>query len=148
MKRSFKVATVFTGAACTAVLAPAAHAAPLAPGATAKITPADTTANNCTAAEAKWVHLYYTAAEHHSTPACFGGDGSYYLGNNRRFTELCAGNNSGRVYFHSISPATGEPNYYSAPFGEKVNSYWLSLFSDIVSAVSITGQYHNGNSTC
>jgi hypothetical protein len=39
MKRSFRVATVFAGATCTAV---AAHAAPLAPGATAGVTP-DTT---------------------------------------------------------------------------------------------------------
>lgn len=96
MRKSFRVATVFTGAAaCAAVFTPAAHAAPAAPGATAGITPKALTHNNCTAGELDWFHLYYTAAENHPTPACFAGTGTYVISSNKRFAFFCAGNNSG-----------------------------------------------------
>jgi hypothetical protein len=96
MKRTFRVATVFTGAAaCAVALAPTAEAAPAAPGATTTITPETITANNCTAGEWNWLHLYYTAAEHHATPACFGGTGVFNIPGNKRFTRFCAGGNIG-----------------------------------------------------
>jgi hypothetical protein len=98
MKRSFQVATVFTGAAaCAVALTPTAEAAPAAPGATTTITPKTITANNCTAGEWNWLHMYYTAAENHPTPACFGGTGVFKIAGNKRFTKFCPGDNSGAI---------------------------------------------------
>jgi hypothetical protein len=131
MKRSFRVATVFTGAAACAVgLAPAAHAAP-ANGATAKITPRGITANDCTAGERDWAHMYYTAAENHRTPACFAGTGVFTIPGNKRFTYFCPGNNSGYIYFKG-----GRANQ---SFVADHNSYPLD--SDIVSKISITQHF-------
>lgn len=103
MKRSFRAATVFTGAAACAVgLAPTAHAAPAAPGATAKITPA-ATANTCnpylTATHS--VHLYYEPSENHPTPACIYGIGITTWGHGKRFEAYCAGWYSGYMSIHS-----------------------------------------------
>jgi|SRR5215472_1935317 len=89
MKRAFKVATAFTGvAACATVMAPAADAGTAVPF----------TANNCTLAEANWVHLYYSVNQHHPTPACFGNNGANRLTNNQKFSAICTGNNSGEYY--------------------------------------------------
>jgi hypothetical protein len=104
MKRSFRVATVFTGAAACAALAPAAHAASAAPGATARITP-DTTAHDCSKgsttiySRTNEVHLYYSSKEHHTYPACIFGSGSPIIwGRGKRFGSYCAGAWSGYLY--------------------------------------------------
>ena len=99
MKRSFRVATVFTGAAaCAIALTPAAEAAPMAPGGTAKITPA-TTGGNCNPSlSTTSLHLYYTPAEHHSLAACFAGGGTFTIGKGKKFQFYCAGQYSGHLF--------------------------------------------------
>lgn len=100
MKRSFRAATLFTGAAaCAVALGPAAHAAPVAPGATARITP-DITGGNCSPPTVidSSVHLYYEASQKHPVPACFNGSGTWTLGKGKRFASYCAGAFSGYLY--------------------------------------------------
>jgi hypothetical protein len=97
MKRSFRVATVFTGvAACAAVFAPAAEAAPAAPGVMTRIAPDTVTAYDCSVANTA-LHLYYTPSESHSIPACFSGTGYWYVGTGKRFDAYCAGDYSGSL---------------------------------------------------
>jgi hypothetical protein len=113
MRKSFRVATVFTGAAaCAAAFAPAAGAAPVAAG----IIPKPITANDCTAGELDWAHMYYTAAENHTIPACFAGIGTYWIAGSKRFTYFCPGNNSGYLW----------TNYGSIPFSAGPFSYHLN----------------------
>jgi hypothetical protein len=98
MKRSFRVATVFTGVAtCAVALAPTAEAAPTAPGATTTVKP-NITPRHCSAGLGPWVHLYYSPGERHTTPACFGGVGASPIAHTR-FSSICAGNNYGAVYY-------------------------------------------------
>jgi hypothetical protein len=110
MKRSFKLATVFTGAgALTGVFAPAALAAPANTAAVAKpdIGPAkECGANN--GGVSNWVHLYYPNNDH---PAeCIGGAGTLPV--KATIRSFCAGNNNGYVtgnlpfHFHPSSPRT------------------------------------------
>lgn len=126
MKRSFKVATAFTGvAACATVMAPAAGAA----------TTMRDTAMNCTANTAPWVHLYYSPNQHHPTPACFGNNGANFITHGQKFSELCTGNNFG---FFVISGAT-------SPFGsgERLSGPPLRF-----TEVFISGHTKNFNQTC
>lgn len=130
MRKSFRVATVFTGAAaCAAVFAPAAGAAPVAPGATGEITPKAVTGNNCTAGEWNWTHMWYTTSEKHSIAACFAGTGTYPIPGNKKFSYFCAGNNSGSL----------NTNYGYLPFwaGSKI----LGLSSAVVHSVRLW--HHN-----
>ena len=101
MKRSFKVATVFTGAAaCAVALTPAAEAAPVAPGATAR---PDTIGGNCNPSLAQVaLHLYYTPSESHYLAACFSGEGTYWLGHGKRFAYYCAAQSSGYLYIGGV----------------------------------------------
>ena len=97
MKRSFKVATVFTGAGAAAGLfAPAAMAATAHPAAGAKPDIGNWQvcgANN--GGVSKWVHIFYPNNDH---PAeCIGGAGDKY--ENTTIYSFCAGNNRGEVYF-------------------------------------------------
>jgi hypothetical protein len=107
MKRSFRAATVFTGAAaCAAGLAPAAHAAPMAPGATASIT-----AHNCGQSNSYSLHLYYALSENHPVPACIGSRNGrsgavqeqVFFGAGKRFAAYCAGAYSGDLIIHGSS---------------------------------------------
>jgi hypothetical protein len=128
MKRSFQVATIFTGAAaCAVALAPAAGAAPLTPGNTARITP-DTTARNCTSTFTSSVVLYYTPSENHSKNACVKGIGFVYLGQGKRFTAYCAGAYSGFFYINGNRRSFTEGSH--------------PLYSQAVSAISITKDKH------
>lgn len=92
MRRSFRVATVFTGAAAAVTaFAPAAEAAT---GALAA--PAGAGAGNCTTANTQDLVLYYTASEHHPTPVCVSGFGYVPIGNRHtRFKSYCGGRYSG-----------------------------------------------------
>jgi hypothetical protein len=136
MKRSFRVATVFTGAAAAAALAPAAaaYAAPVAPGATAGIAP-DITGGNCFtgAPFTSSTVLYYAASENHATGACFASKGTYTLGTGKRFQWYCAGQYSGHLWIDGSKRAFTE-GYHR-------------LFNASVSKISIskvdTGQ-HSG----
>jgi len=106
MRKSFRVATVFTGAAaCAAAFAPAAGAATPAPGTTTRITPTGITPNDCTPGEWNWLHMYYTTAEKHPTPACYGGTGVYPIPGNKRFTKFCPGDNSGALFSAHNDPS-------------------------------------------
>jgi hypothetical protein len=134
MKRSFRVATVFTGAAaCAVALAPTAHAAPAVPRATAN----GIIANDCTNGEWNWLHMYYTAAERHSVPACFGGTGVFKIPGNKRFTGFCPGNNSGYIQPKSHGRVSFVGGGYS-----------IHLFSEIISKVSIVQHFAGGSSSC
>lgn len=123
VKRSFKVATAFTGvAACATVMAPAADAAvPL-------------TAMNCTAALGHWVHLGYSKNQHHITDACFGNNGWNYLTNGQKFSSLCTGNNWGRFI------ASGTQIYWGPSF------LWPFSHPMAITALYISG--HAGNFSC
>jgi hypothetical protein len=138
MKRSFRVATVFTGAAaCAVARVPAAQAAPAA-GATAKITPQGITANDCTAGEWNWAHMTYTAAERHPVSACFGGTGVFKIPGNKRFTYFCPGDNSGYIQPKSHGRVSFVASENQIP-----------LFSEIISTVSIIQHFGgHGSSRC
>jgi hypothetical protein len=101
MKKSFKVATVFTGVgAVTGICAPAALAAPATlPVPTTKVCGA----NN--GGVSTWVHLFYPNDDH---PAeCVGGTGN--ADENATIYSFCPGNNSGFIYgTHSFSFAPGQ----------------------------------------
>lgn len=127
MKRSFKAATAFTGAAvCAVTMAPAAGA----------VTAVPETAQNCTAATATWVHLYYSSKQDHPTPACFGNNGPNYLTNGQKFSEMCTGNNYG------IIKVAGEIEAFNS------NALWIFAPPLKVSSVWITGHTAKYSHTC
>jgi hypothetical protein len=130
MKRSFRVATVFTGAAaCAVALAPAAEAVPVAPGTTSRITP-DTTARDCTKTFTSSVVLYYSSKQNHSVNACIAGIGFVYFGQGKRFASYCAGAYSGFMYVNGTR----------RPFTEGSHP----TYGAAISAVSITRDNHRG----
>jgi len=111
MRRSFQVATVFTGAAAAvAAFTPAAGAATPAPGATAKVTP-DAVAKNCTGdlGNTMSLVLYYTNTKH--APACVAGTGKVAIGDGgATFNSYCGGFWSGYLWIkhaeHKFAPGT------------------------------------------
>lgn len=108
MKRSFRVATVFTG---TAALTGAFGA--MAAAAYARDIPVsgDTHQQNCSL-DANYVHLYYPAAADHG-PDCFGGIGKLSFSPHVTFYGICGGNNGGIVYGYS----TGRSDGWKIKFG-------------------------------
>jgi hypothetical protein len=101
MRRAFKVATVFTGAAaCAAAFTPAAEAAPMTTAKTELITP-DTAHHDCAVGPATTSAVFYWLPSAHHGPTCVGGDPDYdvntSLGGNA-FSKMCAGNNYGEFY--------------------------------------------------
>jgi hypothetical protein len=128
MKRSFRVATVFTGAAAVAALAPtaAAQAAPIALGAALT----GGYAGNCpdpSGGIADTV-LYYASSENHYSPAaCFSGTGIKHSFAAKRFSWYCAGQNYGYMW------VGGQKLPFT--FGDH------NLYKQYVSAVEITGVY-------
>ncbi len=101
MKRSFRVATLFTGAAAAVALTPAVNAVAMPDNAAQvpkgqEVTP-NITVENCNSGTRQWIHLYYTAAEDHG-PTCLGHPGTYIVPNhNTVFQSFCAGNNFGHI---------------------------------------------------
>jgi hypothetical protein len=131
MKRSFRVATVFTGAAaCGAALAPAAHAAAVAPGATAALRPETTHAGNCPAGETNSVRLYYTSSENHPTPLCAHGvsiaSPSTWGTTGKRFSSYCGGEYSGYMFL------SGVPAHFTA------GTAFHSLHRHVISGIDIS----------
>jgi hypothetical protein len=144
MKRSFRVATVFTGAAAAVALTPALNAVAM-PGNVAQVpkgqevTP-NITVENCNSGTRQWLHLYYTAAEHHG-PSCFGHPGSYTIPNSRTaFASLCAGNNNG-----FLLGITRSGFFESVPFGPPDARLLLNGMTDVT--VTLTGGQSDSN-TC
>ena len=117
MRKAFKVATVFTGAAaCTALFAPGAEAATATAGKPQLIMLPDTTHKNCTIGPRTTSTVFWWPASKNHGPTCVGGGGDYdvstSLGGNV-FTSYCPGNNFGIFLskggdIRSYSPGTGK----------------------------------------
>jgi hypothetical protein len=136
VRRSFRVATVFTGAAAALTgFAPVAGAATVTAGATGAVTP-DTTVGNCIGTGTQDLVLFYTAAESHKTPACIASKGGKTkIGTGRlRFSQYCAGEYSGYLWVN------GSKKGFTSGFHTLHES-------PIVSYVSITKSVHK-NTTC
>jgi hypothetical protein len=121
MRRSFRVATAFTGVAAATAFTPAANAA-----VTHAVKPA-IVEENCNSGTRQWIHLYYPASAHHG-PICFAHPGTYPLGGNL-FTSVCAGNNYGAVFGH-YPGHTGRSVFRSfGPGGTVIVDFDVSLVS-------------------
>lgn len=129
MRKSFKVATAFTGAAAaTAMCAPAAGAATVAP---------DVTHYNCNAPTFWGTVLYWPASAHHG-PTCVSGitfPGRTYLANTY-FQYFCAGNYAGNIIF---------PNRAARHYGP---GQGIGTLSDYVTSVSLTAFYASTGYHC
>jgi hypothetical protein len=109
MKKSFRVATVFTGAvACATALTPMAEAAT----ATATVTP-DATAGNCAANSGPAVHLYYPANANHSLAACVKGGGYISFPGGKKFAGICGGEWWGSFYYGVPGTSISGVSYFS-----------------------------------
>ena len=127
MKRTFRVATVFTGAAaCAATLTPAAQAAPVAPGVMTRATP-DAIASDCGRSPTASVHLYYTISEKHSVPACVDSLGVAHLG--KRFGSYCGGAWSGYLYVGGSARHFTAGTAYHNMFGVSVSKIDVTKFN-------------------
>ena len=104
MRRAFKVATIFTGAAaCAAVFTPATTAGAATTG---QMKP-DTSDRNCYKNDTTSAAFYYPASKDHG-PLCFGGANSVPALDSISptvFAKFCAGNNSG-YYVRTFSSPT------------------------------------------
>jgi hypothetical protein len=98
MKRAFRVATVFTGAAaCAAALTPTAQAAAVAPGARAAAIPDNVTVGSCpTVIPSGTLVLAYTPSEFHH-PVCFRGSGRWFVGADTKFSSYVGVSKSGSL---------------------------------------------------
>ena len=132
MRKAFKVATVFTGAAaCAAAFAPAAGAATAA-----RTQPAEpaTSHHNCGGGRTTSTVFWWPSAAHHG-PTCVGGYNNYHSVTflDTYYSGYCPGDNygwfNGRIYHYSPS------------------KHKFSLHHVYVSDVSITGWSHAAN-TC
>jgi len=125
MRRAFKVATVFTGAAaCAAAFTPATMAGAATTG---QMKP-DTSVRECYKSPTTSAALWYRASAHHG-PICFGGAnhaGPVYL-SYAYFTRFCAGNNSGSYYRDGTGPVSfsrGNMKTVNAGVGSLTISKW------------------------
>jgi hypothetical protein len=142
MKRSFRVATAFTGAAALAGgYGPAALAATTqATAVRPDIGPARVCgANN--GGVSNWVHFFYPNDDHPAV--CIGGGGATSVAAN--IGSFCPGNNSGWVRgIHSNdSPLTF---FFHAGQGRHSMAYWIARANFYVSAMSIS--HWKGNDPC
>ena len=136
MKRSFRVATVFTGAACATALVPTAvaAAAPVAPAPMARITPDIITIRNCPSVPTNALHLYYTSSEYHYRGACVTGAVGSFIGfSGKKFSEYCAGEYSGNLRIN------GKSEHFTAGTHH--------LYKQVVSGVYLSKANHPGD-TC
>lgn len=141
MKRSLKVATVFTGAvACTTALAPMAEAG------TATVTP-DTSARDCTrTAFSDWtaVHLYYSARANHPVPGCIQGIGYISFPGGKKFAGICGGAYSG-VYYWGVPGTSLSGSSYFNPASRETT--WHQ--TDLIYGVDLVGwHYLQGETSC
>jgi len=126
MRKSFKVATAFTGtAAATAMFAPAAGAATMMP---------DTSHANCTGSTTATV-LYRPVSAHHGPTCVFGGNGRTNLGSTY-FQYFCAGDNFGNIIFPDRAA-----RHYNPGAG-------IGTLNDHVRSVSLTGFLNSIPYTC
>jgi hypothetical protein len=131
LRRSFKVATVFTGAAALA-----GGYGPTALAATAQTTAVhpDIANQECGANDdgiSNWVHLYYPNDDH---PAeCYHGAGSTPAG--ATIASFCPGNNKGEV-FGSVDGVTSP-----FPFGAGDGRHPVSWYDGYAGNYHVTGIY-------
>lgn len=137
MRKSFKVATVFTGVAALAgAFGPTALAATAKPTVIPDIGNQECLANN--GGISHWVHLYYPNNDH---PAeCFHGTG--IVAARATITQLCPGNNWGNLYGRS----TAHGNSAQVSFFPGGGRHPFSFGNLALSAVSITGW--SGSARC
>ena len=136
MRKAFKVATVFTGAAAaaTATTVIPAH-------------PAEAVIKDCVTHPNTSVHLYWSPSENHG-PTCVG---NYQYYNNFRqangayihYVSLCAGNNDG--WFDSFDSVG--PSYYTHDYGTYAYGVEnLGLYD--TNALAVSNQSWHGTSQC
>jgi hypothetical protein len=120
MKRAFRVATVFTGAAAFAtVMTPAAQAARVVPG--HEFVP-DVTARLCsplTTGSQNLVELAYVKGH---GPECFTGNGQTAI-EGAPFNRYCADSKSGEMYIRSVG---------WLPFTEGTHNLYGQVVSSII----------------
>jgi hypothetical protein len=107
MKKSFRVATVFTGAAaCAAAFAPTAAAAmPETPGATAhNLARAAISGKECGSATVGWFEMYYEPSKDHG-PVCLGGEGIARLDTGPVLDGFCTGATRGSLKGYEFTSA-------------------------------------------
>jgi hypothetical protein len=111
MRRSFQVATIFTGVAALAGgFGPAAHAA--------------------TNGVSKWLHLYYPNNDH---PAeCFHGTGTTSA--DATIQAFCAGSTSGYIFGH----LTASGNGFAVHYGRGSTRYYISSLTGIITNWTIS----------
>ena len=74
---------------------------------------------NCNSGTRQWIHLYYTAAEHHG-PSCLGHPGTYVVPNhNTVFQSFCTGNNFGVI--RGLLSSHGSPTSVTFVPGQEIN---------------------------
>jgi hypothetical protein len=123
MRKSFKVATAFTGtAAAAAMFAPAAGAATVTP---------DVSHFNCNAPTFFGTVLYRPASAHHG-PTCVSSSrgnlpGRTNLGNTY-FQYFCAGNYSGNIIFPDRAARHYGPGQGTGTLNDNVTSVSLTRF--------------------
>jgi hypothetical protein len=138
MKRSFRVATVFTGAvACATAVAPMADAA--------TVTPNTVKAQNCAPNSGPNVHLYYSAKAKHSLAACLkGGPGYFSFPGGKKFAGICGGAWSG-IFYYGVPNTSISGSAFFTPAYEP--TYWKQ--TDIIYGVDIVGyHYFQGVTSC
>ena len=106
--KTMRVATIFTGAACAAALAPtAAIAAPLAPAS------GSLRSERCASGNKTWIHF----RDDPFGSICWGFKGTWIgsrNGNHFSADYICGGNNTGS---YAGYPAQGQDPFNSAEFG-------------------------------
>jgi hypothetical protein len=140
MKRSLRVATVFTGAV-------AAAAATLAPTAEAEAAVANTlTAGNCVVSSyGTNVHLYYSANAKHPRAACVkGGPGYFSFPGGKKFAGICGGAWSG-IFYYGVPGTSISGSAFFTPGYQR--HYWAQ--TDLIYGVSLVGyHYVQGETDC
>jgi hypothetical protein len=156
MRKSFQMATVFTGAAaCAAAFAPTAGAATAsttpvarAGAVTASTSPAiraSIVSKECGAGTNTWVHVYFPAGADHG-PVCFGDRGDTGV-SNIILAGLCGGNNSGWINGYSTDHLGAKYIHFVRGTGERNFSQWPNVHGNLyVTFVSISR--FSGGDTC
>lgn len=133
MRRSFRVATVFTG-----VAAVAGGFGPAALAATAQTTAIDIANQECganTGGVSNWVHLYYPNNDH---PAeCFHDKGN--VAAKATIASFCPGNNSGSLRGTSASGAKSSFSFAAGEGRHPISSFEQYGGYFHVTGIAITG---------
>jgi hypothetical protein len=136
MRRSFRVGTVLTGAAaCAAAFGPTAAAATAG-----KPLPGNITEEDCTAADAHWLHLYWPAYSDHG-PTCIGGTtGTIQV--DHSMVGWCPGEASGDISYISADGGYSFPGFDAQ--GVEITRPGGSAFY----VISVYISRFSGNYTC